>query len=101
MGAENVGLTGNLTAIPSITGTLSEVKTMTASLSAVPSLRGTIRPYDKADVYHGVYDVTSLPYYDQELETAGKILIDDICIRKIPYYEVTNPEGGITITIGG
>ncbi len=52
-----------------------------------------------------------LPYYDGEYEftprtteilipTKNKSMVDDVTIFQIPYKEVSNPEGGHTVTIG-
>ena len=51
-------------------------------------------------VYHGVYEVTPLPYASQELLTANKKLERNVLIHEIPYAEVSNDKGGLTATIG-
>ena len=50
--------------------------------------------------YEGSYDVTPKPT-PQELETAKKVMADNVRVEAIPYYAVSNPAGGITIPIGG
>lgn len=52
------------------------------------------------DIYTGQYEVTALPEVEQILRTKKKILLSDIVIKPIPYYEVTNDAGGITVSIG-
>lgn len=52
------------------------------------------------DIYTGQYEVTALPEVEQILRTEKKILLSDIVIKPIPYYEVTNDAGGITVSIG-
>ena len=48
--------------------------------------------------YKGDYDVT--PRVDaQTLLTAQKFLDEDIKIKKIPYYEISNSSGGDTVYI--
>lgn len=48
--------------------------------------------------YEGPYEVT--PNVDgQVLPTANKTMTSDITINKIPYAEVSNPGGGLTVTI--
>ena len=56
-------------------------------------------PVINADIYHGVYNVTPLPYAQQELQTAGKTLERNVVVKEIPYYEVSNPLGK-TVYIG-
>ena len=81
-------------------GALIPEAEISGSLSVIPTIKGTIRAYDKADVYHGVYEVTPSSN-DQELETRGKLLADNVLVNAIPYEEVTNPSGGTTVIIGG
>lgn len=49
--------------------------------------------------YKGDYEVIPGPDA-QELETANKTMKDDVRIKAIPYYDVSNPYGR-TIYIGG
>lgn len=58
------------------------------------SLGGDILPY-----YEGAYVVTP-KVREQELETANKSMTTDVLVESIPYTEVSNPSGGMTITIG-
>lgn len=51
--------------------------------------------------YEGDYEVTSLPFQDQLYETKGYRMRDDLTVKAIPYEEVSNPQGGKTVTIGG
>lgn len=52
-----------------------------------------------ADYYTGEYELTPKGYL-QTLETAQKIMADDVKVRAIPYAEVTNLANGLTVTIG-
>lgn len=55
---------------------------------------------DDVEVYTGDYDV--IPKVSpQSLETAEKLLTKDVTIEAIPYYEVSNSSGGVTVIIGG
>ena len=56
--------------------------------------------YIGGEPYEGTYDVTPKANSAQKLPTSGKLLTDDITVRKIPYYEVGNSSGGTTIYIG-
>lgn len=49
--------------------------------------------------YTGEYEVT--PSFEvQELATKNKQMKDNVKIQSIPVYEVSNPTGGTTLTIG-
>lgn len=51
------------------------------------------------DLYEGLYDIT--PTVDgQTLETENKLLLEDVKINAIPYFDVSNTSGGSTVYIG-
>ena len=52
-----------------------------------------------ADNYEGDYEVTP-KVSAQILETGQKFMAEDVTIHKIPFHEVSNLNGGTTITIG-
>lgn len=52
-----------------------------------------------AEKYIGVYEYTPKAYDKQILETKNKLLNADITIKEIPYYEVSNENGGKTVII--
>lgn len=52
-----------------------------------------------APAYEGEYEVTP-SFKAQTLPTADRILAKDVIIEEIPYAEVSNNSGGITVTIG-
>lgn len=51
-------------------------------------------------VYDGAYEVTPT-FQEQSLSTADKVLKEDVTIKAIPRYDVSNEAGGITTYIGG
>ena len=51
-------------------------------------------------VYDGEYTVIPSTEDEQVLETAQKYMDADIKVKKVPYAEVTNTSGGITVFIG-
>lgn len=63
------------------------------NLAAVPGGVGI-------DIYTGETEVTPTDQ-EQQLDTSGKKMGDDITVKPIPYAEVSNHSGGITVTIGG
>ena len=50
------------------------------------------------EVYRGVYDVRP-QWYDQTLDTSGKIMLRDVNVESIQMSEVANPAGGNTLSI--
>lgn len=82
---------------------------LSGKLSPFVSLKGTIRAIavesqgpvvpPPENPYTGEYEVTPQASGDQILETANKTLTKDLIIKEIPYHEVTNLTGGITVNI--
>lgn len=52
-----------------------------------------------APEYSGPYDITPL-FSAQVLPTAKRLMQQDLTIKKIPQYEVTNDSNGYTLIIG-
>ena len=50
--------------------------------------------------YDGPYEVTPMVDTTQILPTANLFLSENVNVNQIPYYEVSNPSGGKTATIG-
>ena len=53
-----------------------------------------------AEEYPGPYTVQPRLYYGTVLETKGCLMRDDVGVEPIAMYEVSNPQGGRTVTIG-
>lgn len=56
--------------------------------------------YPDAPVYQGDYIVIPKAAEEVTLATADKLLLDDITIKEIPYYQTSNQSGGETVYIG-
>lgn len=54
--------------------------------------------YMGGEPYEGPYDVTP-KVTAQIIPTANKLMRDDVSVRAIPYFDVSNPAGGNTIYI--
>ena len=59
----------------------------------------TVTEFVGGELYEGEYDVTP-KVTEQMLRTKGKVLADDVRVKEIPYYDVSNTSGGSTIYIG-
>ena len=67
------------------------------------NLPGTLELHYSPDAvpeYKGSYEVTP-DLNAQTLETAGQLMREDVTIKPIPIYEVSNTSGGTTVIIGG
>lgn len=56
-------------------------------------------PGTSAETYSGEYTVIPSSS-EQTLETASKLMEDDVTVKQIPYYDVGNNSGGSTVYIG-
>ena len=81
---------GTLTAYGRIQGSLVSAETIYGSLSV---------PTHLADVYTGAYEVTPKAYEAQVLPTEGRVMLDDVTVFKVPYYETINLFDGKTAYI--
>lgn len=52
-----------------------------------------------APSYTGEYEVTPILSNDIILDTNGKVMQDNVSVKKIPYYETSNLSGGTTVYI--
>lgn len=50
--------------------------------------------------YEGEYELTPV-WEDVTLQTKQKSMSDNVTMQAIPYAEVDNPSGGVTVIIGG
>ena len=74
-----------------------KVSDATQTVRVAPS--GEIVYVGDAELYEGKYEVTPT-VEKQTLQTAKKIMKEDVTVKEIPYAEVSNPAGGTTVIIG-
>lgn len=86
-------ITGRLDGACVLHGTLEARGQLTGTLT-LPNLTPPVHP-----TYGGPYEVTP-HFFEQKLETNNKLMTDDVTVEIIPAHEVTNPAGGLTVTIG-
>lgn len=85
--------------IPTITGAISSTQSLQGSISAEQSLSGTVSQQIEYDTYYdGSYEITPT-VEGQTMGTADKIMRTDVDIKPIPYSEVHNDAGGLTVVI--
>lgn len=89
---------GRIQADGVLTGTLSAVSALSGSISVAQTTPDII--VSEYPDYSGEYTVIPDPSQDQVLNTKNKTLRNDLEIKKIPYFETGNPQGGKTIIIG-
>ncbi len=56
--------------------------------------------YAAVKAYTGEYIITPKADTSVVLETKNKTMLDDLTVKEIPYYQVTNPADGETVYIG-
>lgn len=93
-------LTGVIRPEGNLSGIIQSEGSLSGSISSDGSLDGSLSMPAGYDDYIGPYDVTP-NVSPQSLDTADKHLADNVIIKAIPYYEVSNSHNGKTIIIGG
>lgn len=75
--------------------------TLRGKITAGATIRGKLAAprYVGGVPYTGDYVVTP-KITQQVLPTAQKTMTDDVTVRQIPRYDVSNAAGGVTINIG-
>lgn len=68
-----------------------ESSAMSISLSDSP---GVLPPK-----YDGETEIIPKAFEDQILKTKNKLVTEDILVSQIPYFAVSNPAGGYTVSI--
>lgn len=90
---------GYLTGSETIVGTLNKIASLKGFLTCNNVLTGSLSIGLLGESYTGEYTVVPKAYNDQVLETQGLNMQNDVTVTKVPYYEVSNPRGGVTIYI--
>lgn len=82
--------------VQTIRGSINTELVLQASVCIPKEITGG----SKTDQYDGPYTVVP-SFSEQKLSTKNKQMNDDVLVLEIPYSEVTNTSGGLTINIGG
>lgn len=59
----------------------------------------TVTEYIGGEKYTGEYEVTP-KVEEQTMPTKDKVLLDDMTVKAIPFFNVSNTSGGSTVFIG-
>lgn len=77
-----------------LTAETSEDVSMTVEDSTSVTLTAEASTYiSGAEYYTGTYEITPRAYDEQILETAQKMMADDVTVRAVPYYVTSNTTG--------
>lgn len=68
-------------------------------LTIASEMEGVVSRDFEYDYYSGSYEAVSNSEEDIVLETEGKVLDEDVVVKKLRTYETSNPSGGTTIYI--
>ena len=97
-------ISGKIVEVGHLTGVIhnSEANSLVGIIKIADRISGKIQRFipEGFDIYSGEYVITPKPYDDQILETRGKLMINDVTVLQIPYYETSNTSG-LTVYIGG
>lgn len=82
-----------------LTGTIRSDISITGKLKTEDVVFGKIQLSGNLSIYNGDYTVTP-SVEEQTLKTANKKMLEDVTVKKIPFYETSNLSGGNTVYIG-
>ena len=82
-----------------LTGTIRSEIPITGKLKIEDVVFGKIQISGNLSIYNGNYTVTP-SVEEQTLKTANKKMLEDVTVKKIPFYETGNLSGGNTVYIG-
>ena len=85
-------LSGTLTSTGRLHGSLVGDNHKINGTLTIPSVVG-------AETYAGPYEITPKAWEEQTLETAHKLMTDDVTVFRVPYYETSNLFDGKTAYI--
>ena len=80
-------------------GTIRSEISITGKLKTEDVVFGNIQLSGNLSIYNGDYTVTP-SVEEQTLKTANKKMLEDVTVKKIPFYETSNLSGGNTVYIG-
>lgn len=86
-----------------ITGTINDTTLIiygTIEPDQIFDITGEVEPEPVQETFNESYEVTTSLTDDTVLPTKGKVMTDDIVVKKVPMTEVSNESGGYTIAIG-
>lgn len=90
---------GGIQTLNSLSGTISGEDTLRGKLSGGANLKGSICVTKEYDAYTGKYEVTPKAFDSQVLETANKVMKENVTIAEVPYWETSNEFDGTTAYI--
>lgn len=89
----------SIKALESLSGHISGLCTLSGELSCKAGLQGKVSTDISFKTYDGEYDITPQAFDVSILPTANKLLKKDIVVQKVPYFETSNLQDGITVYI--
>lgn len=91
---------GNIQALETLSGSVSAEASLSGKLSCAGGLNGRVSVTREYDVYSGEYQVVPKAFEQQVLPTSNRVLKEDVVVREVPFYEVSNESDGVTAYIG-
>ncbi len=90
---------GGVQVLSALSGTISGEDTLRGKLSDETGLNGNICVTKEYNTYTGEYEVTPKAFTPQVLETANKVMKENVTIAEVPYWETSNESDGTTAYI--
>lgn len=88
--------------LPILCAELRDQNALNCNLVGAVGINGEIGVpivHGSGDTYKGDYTITP-KVNAQQMPTKGKIMADDVTVKEIPFFNVSNTSGGSTVYIG-
>ncbi len=92
-------LSGSLSESAALSGSIALESALQGAIGSELTLAGTVSMPETFERFDGSYTVIPA-VAAKSLQTKDRLMSDDVTVTAIPYYEVSNPQGGSTIVIG-
>ena len=98
-----IGRMDSISSSESLIGKINPTESISGKVEKPSDMSGEININPEKDIptYDGNYIVIPKAYKEQILETKEKMMEDNVVVKKIPYYETSNVDGGETVYIAG
>jgi len=63
-------------------------------------LNGKVSVTREYGIYGGEYQIVPKAFEPQILPTSNRVLKEDVIVKEVPFYEVSNDSNGVTAYIG-
>ena len=90
-----LNITANIVTINKITCKINSISQIKGSITTKHEVAAILQAPDiiHTDIYNGQYEIEPKAHTTTTLNTSGKTLLNNVIVKKIPYFETSNFSG--------